>query len=178
MLRWFVFAVGFGLLPFAFSVLIVALETGSLLPLRRSPELLFFAVMICGAQLGASFTEPSAWLRSTRPGVSAWASGMFLLGGILASGLYGMYVDRERNLAPACREVQQWQVDRSAAVPPVAQSGNLDGCPEDVIFLENVFVFSVWLAAWLGATATATEWLRTRRFRWRSTKRSSFFWPR
>jgi hypothetical protein len=32
MLRWFVFTVGFGLLPFGFSILLAALETGSVMP--------------------------------------------------------------------------------------------------------------------------------------------------
>jgi hypothetical protein len=91
-----------------------------------------------------------------------WAGGGFLLVGIVCAGLYGVYVDRERDLSPACREYAWNHAERIAYVPPMAQRVNLDSCPEQIRFLENTFLFSVWLAAALLAGGTMAEWHRTR----------------
>lgn len=173
MLRWFVFTVGFGLLPFGFSILLAALERGSVLPVRRSPELLFFAVMVAGVQLGALLTEPPAEHGQGRGNWLMWVNGFFLLMSIMAAGLYGVYVDRERNLSPLCRQATQNGTEILAAVPPMAERGNLDRCPEQVRFLENVFLISVWLAIVFLALGTLAEWHRTRNSPWIPSAKSS-----
>lgn len=45
MLRWFVFTIGMGLLPFGFSVLLQVLRGVPPNQWQSSPELLFFSVM-------------------------------------------------------------------------------------------------------------------------------------
>lgn len=173
MLRWFVFTVGFGLLPFAFPVLMSALETGSVWPVHRSPELLFFAVMVAGVQLGALLTEAPGAFGEVRADWLMWVNGFFLLMSIMAAGLYGVYVDRERNLDPVCRQGPHNSAETFSPVPPMAEIGNLDRCPEQVRFLENVFLFSVWLAAVFLALGTLAEWHRTRNSPWIPSAKSS-----
>ncbi len=57
MLRWFVFTMGMGLLPFGFSALLQALRGTPPGQGQTSPELLFLSVMVSASQLDGIFAS-------------------------------------------------------------------------------------------------------------------------
>lgn len=98
MLRWYVFTIALGLLPFGFSATLQTLRGVPPSQWQNSPELLFFSVMLCAAQLGGIFDTLS---QGPPPGrlhrsLLGFAFGLFLLAAILSAGLYGVYIDHER----------------------------------------------------------------------------------
>jgi hypothetical protein len=167
MLRWFVFTIGMGLLPFGFSVLLQTLRGVPPSGWQNSPELLFFSVMISAVQMGEIFCALSNGTEMKplkRTALSVFFC-VFLLGAILGSLLYGVYADHER-------------YDPALAVgarcsAPVLAPGYLHrpdpgaslarACEEWLDFQTNLYTFSIGLAAVLGVTGTAAEWTRTRR---------------
>jgi hypothetical protein len=154
MLRWFVFTITFGLLPFGFSVLLQALH------------LLFFSVMVCSAQMAEIFATLSGgkWLRRRKRTLLSWMFCLFLVGGVCSSMLYGVYVDHERSarwLSPGrCPAPDQPAAMRDVRSPPIR-----DACHEWLDFQTNLFRFSVWIAVGAAILGTVTEWIRTRRRR-------------
>ena len=99
MLRWFVFTIAMGLLPFGFSILLQVLRGVPPSEWQNSPELLFFSVMVSASQLDGIFASPSlpgsgeVRGRGLLNGMFGW----FLITAILAAALYGVYVDHARN---------------------------------------------------------------------------------
>lgn len=166
MLRWFVFTITFGLLPFGFSVLLQALHGPDAGPWQNSPELLFFSVMVCSAQMAEIFAALSGGtgLRRRRRTLLSWMFCLFLVGGVCSSMLYGVYVDHERTArwlsAAGCPAPGGVPVLRDFPSPQVR-----DACHEWLDFQTNLFRFSIWLAAGAAILGTATEWMRTRRRR-------------
>ena len=163
MLRWFVFTIGMGLLPFGFSVLLQALRGVPPDQWQNSPELLFFSVMVSASQLDGIFASLSAPKRDdgvSRTLLSAMF-GVFLLSGIVAAALYGVYADLARNdparvIGAACATLAQ--------APVVGQPAAMRAhCAEWLAFQGNLFTFSVWMALIVGVIGTLTEWIRTRR---------------
>jgi hypothetical protein len=138
MLRWFLFTIGFGLLPFALAVVLRELGGGRVGAALTSPALLFFAVMVCAAQVSGLLVTLSAGEpipRNRRDLLSAFFA-VFLLGGVFSAMLYGVYVNHELN-DPALR----WNTACSRA------GGKLDGCADWLTFRMNLFTFSMWVAA-------------------------------
>ncbi len=164
MLRWFVFTIGMGLLPFGFSVLLQALRGVPPDGWQSSPELLFFSVMVSASQLDGIFTSLST-TRGPEARARALLSamfGLFLLSGILASAFYGVYVDQARSdparvIGTACATLL---AQPSAAGEPAAMRAH---CAEWLSFQSNLFTFSAWIAGLAGMIGTMTEWARTRR---------------
>lgn len=152
MLRWFVFTIAFGLLPFGVSILLQSLSEGAgMVP--HSPALLFFAVMICAAQLGAIF---GTFLDAQRQGsdnreILSPLFGVFLLGAVFSAAMYGVYMHHELN-DPGLR----WNT--SCSRPGV----KVDGCSQWLVFRVNLFTLSVWVAAFAGVVGTWSEWTRSR----------------
>lgn len=166
MLRWFVFTITFGLLPFGFSVLLQALHGSGAGPWQNSPELLFFSVMVCSAQMAEIFTSltTSSGLLKRRRSLLSWMFCVFLIGGVCSAMLYGVYVDHERSA--------RWLIQ--AGCPPTREElmmvevnarGDLAICKEWLEFQTNLFRFSIWMAVLAAVFGTATEWARTRRRR-------------
>ena len=155
MLRWFVFTITFGLLPFGFSMLLQALHGSGSVGWRSSPELLFFFVMVCSVQMGEMFGAPALGgiRRTPRRTFFGIMFSFFLVGAVVSAALYGVYVDQERN------------AECSGFVHPPDPSGAAvwGTCGEWLDFQANLFTFSMWLAAVLGSAATFTEYVRTRR---------------
>jgi hypothetical protein len=164
MLRWFVFTIAMGLLPFGFSVLLQALRGVPPDQWQNSPELLFFSVMVSASQLDgifASLSTPSRGDEGWRTLLSAMF-GAFLLCAILAAALYGVYADQARNdparvIGAACAKI----LAQPAA--DVAPASMRDHCIEWLAFQGNLFTFSLWMAGVAGVMGTMTEWIRTRR---------------
>ena len=88
MLRWFLFTIAMGLLPFGFSGLLRSLRGVPPEKWQNSPELLFFSVMVSASQLGGIFDTLSKRhrYRSPRHVILGFAFGFFLLSAILAAG--------------------------------------------------------------------------------------------
>lgn len=154
MLRWFVFTIGFGLLPFGFAVLLDRLHDPSAIELNNSPELLFFCVMTSAVEMGAIFTTLAG-----KPELPVWRSSflgvmfpILLLMAIMAAALYGIYIDQER----AERFLLKTDCTRVCANGGHAGLDALD-------FQTNLFKLSLWLSGLLAVAATLTEWVRTRR---------------
>jgi hypothetical protein len=154
MLRWFVFTIGMGL-PYGFSVLLQTLRGVPPRAWQNSPELLFFSVMVCAVQLGEIFDtlakRPPFGKR--RRAVLGLAFGAFLISGVVSAGLYGVYIDQERN-APACHAATL------TASPDPAITAT---CKEWLDFQTNLYRFSMRIALFTGCFGTVIEWLRTRR---------------
>ena len=156
MLRWFIFTIAMGLLPFGFSGMLQTLRGVPPEEWQNSPELLFFSVMVSASQLGGIF---DTLMHSRRYGrrqhvLLSFAFGFFLLAAILSSGLYGVYVDHERS-ARACQSA-------SAAIT-VDQAVDPGYCTEWLDFQTNLYNFSIVVAGIVGSFGTVTEWVRTRR---------------
>jgi hypothetical protein len=165
MLRWFVFTIAMGLLPFGFSVLLQALRGVPPHEWQSSPELLFFGVIVGASQLDgilAALSSGSESMKAWRTFVSAMF-GWFLLSAIVSAALYGVYVDQVRSdpariLGSACAVVKQ--------VPAAADAVAIDDkCTEWLDFQENLFRFSIWMAVTAALLGTTTEWICTRRQR-------------
>jgi hypothetical protein len=162
MLRWFVFTIAMGLLPFGFSVLLQALRGVPPAELQNSPELLFFSVLVSAAQLDGVFAS----LSSRECGKGEWRTllsvlfGCFLISAILSAALYGVYLDHARNNPAA-------GVTCEAVVGQARRAGSSAGikarCTEWLEFQSNLFTFSIWMSATVGVAGTFTEWIRTRR---------------
>lgn len=168
MLRWFVFTVGMGLLPFGFSILQQGLRGIPPAQWQNSPELFFFSIVVCAAQLDGIFTTlaspRAAWgdLRVERTLLSTMF-GLFLLVAIVAAALYGVYVDQARNdparvAGAACMAV----AGRPRLMVPMPDYLR-EHCTEWLSFQANLFTFSTWVAGAVGVLGTVTEWIRTRR---------------
>lgn len=166
MLRWFVFTVGMGLLPFGFSVLQQALRGIPPPRWQNSPELFFFSIVVCASQLDGIFAS-LAFIKGRDGDQDRERAalvpmfGLFLFGAILAAALYGVYVDHARNdparvIGAACG------VAGGRILPP-EHAGVREHCAEWLAFQGNLFTFSMWMAGVLGALGTITEWVRTRR---------------
>lgn len=161
MLRWVVFTLLFGLLPFAFSVLLQLLQGNGVAWWRSTPELLFFSVMVCAVEMGelfGSLSEPNP--APERPGWLAVAFCCFLLAAVLSSGVYGLHVYQQRD--------GEWLADAAACGPFLggagpARSGAAADCTQWVVFQGNLFTLSVFFAAVLATGALLTEWFRMRR---------------
>jgi len=96
MLRWFLFTIAFGLLPFGVSVLLQLLS-GRAAMVPHSPALLFFAVMICAAQVGAIFSSFLDAQGSHRREILSPLFGVFLLGAVFSAAMYGVYMHHDLN---------------------------------------------------------------------------------
>lgn len=164
MLRWFVFTIAMGLLPFGFSVLLQALRGLPPGQWQNSPELLFFSVMVSASQLDGIFSS----LASPRGGevasrtVPSAMFGSFLVSAILAAALYGVYADQARSdparvIGTACATILS---QPPAAPDPAAMRTQCTGW---LNYQANLFTFSLWMAGVLGMMGTFTEWTRTRR---------------
>jgi hypothetical protein len=164
MLRWYVFTIAMGLLPFGFSVLLQSLRGVPPSEWQNSPELLFFSVMVSASQLGGIFATLSTG-RGRGGTWPAFLSMMFvLISAIVSAALYGVYVDQERNLmrlAPGlgCAGVLE------GVVPEAMTGAIVEACMEWLDFQTNLFTFSIWMAGAVGVLGTFTEWVRTRRQR-------------
>ena len=154
MLRWFVFTIAFGLLPFSLSGLVQVLSGRAFASVPNAPALLFFSVMVCTAQLAGINTTVSGAdpLPSRRREILDAFFGLFLLGAVFSAVLYGIYMSHELN-DPAL----QWNA--SCARPGV----KLDGCAAWLTFRVNVFAVSIWVAASAVVLGTWAEWTRSRR---------------
>ncbi|HEU0015601.1 MAG TPA: hypothetical protein VFQ45_18130 [Longimicrobium sp.] len=153
MLRWFVFTIGFGLLPFGFRLLLEALHSSRVEPWNNTPELLFFCVMVCGVEMGEIFCTFSSEteMGPVRARALSIAFCVLMLFAFIAAGLYGIYMDQERLRLLAATEC--------ARMCATSINGGVDALD----FQQNVYRLSIWLSALLGVGATALEWLRTRR---------------
>lgn len=166
MLRWFVFTIGFGLLPFGFSALVHRLHQPGARAWQPSPELLFFSVMVCASQMAELFHTLSVQpgLRPRRSTARAGLFAFFLLGGVWSSALYGLYVAHDL-AAPATLVQGRCIVEAVSQVQPAA-SGVFLGvteCDRWLVFRQNLYRLSVWISILLGVVGTFAEWLRTRR---------------
>lgn len=152
LLRWFVFNVAFGLLPFAFSVLIRVLHGEPPGLVQSAPELLFLSLMLSAVQMGETVgtTVPGSRSRDA-------AFCFFLLIGISSAVLYGVYVQGARgtvlNGTPGSCAPGAAQVDPA--------------CAKWMTFQSNVFSLSVWLAVATVSFGTVAELIRTRRSVWK-----------
>ena len=153
MLRWFLFTIAFGLLPFALSMLLNAFGGGRVGAALTSPALLFFAVMVCAAQVSGLLVTLSAEkpIAPSRRDLLSACFGVFLLGGVFSAMLYGVYVNHELN-DPGVR----WNATCSRV------GVKLDGCAEWLNFRMNLFTFSIWVAAFAALVGTWAEWMRSR----------------
>lgn len=156
MLRWYVFTVALGLLPFGFSATLQTLRGVPPSQWQNSPELLFFSVMLCAAQLGGIFDTLSRGPRlgRLRKSLLSFAFGFFLLAAILSAGLYGVYIDHER-------EVRMCQAANTPFTSPAPMPTGR--CAEWLDFQTNLYRFSIVIACIVGSFGTVTEWIRTRR---------------
>lgn len=156
MLRWFVFTISTGLLPFGFSALLQTLRGIPPGQWQNSPELLFFSVMLCAGQLGGIFDTLSHGpsLEGARKTLLSFAFGFFLLAAILSAGLYGVYVDHERG-------IRMCQGASTSFTSP--GSPNAGHCGEGLDFQTNLYNVSIVIAGIVGSFGTVTEWIRTRR---------------
>ncbi len=152
MLRWFVFTITFGLLPFGVSSLLQTLDAGRIAMALVSPALLFFSVMICAAQLSALLGTLAAQepLAPARRDLLAGFFALFLLGAVICAILYGVFVSHELNDPGA-----QWAT--SCGHPGL----NLDECARWQAFRLNLFTLSVWVAAFFAIAGTISEWKRS-----------------
>lgn len=152
MLRWFVFTIAFGLLPFAVSSLLQTLGAGRFVVALASPALLFFSVMVCAAQLSALLSTFSAGepLTPARRDVLAGFFAVFLLGAVVCAILYGVIVSHELN-DPGVR----WAT--SCARPGL----NLAECSGWQTLRLNLFTLSIWVAAFFAVVGTISEWKRS-----------------
>lgn len=152
MLRWFVFSIGFALLPFSFRLVMLRLRGVPGTGPQNAPELLFFSVMICAGQIADIFTALTgrAGFKRRRRRLLGLLLGLFLLGSVMCAALYGVYVDHQRyRPAPL---LQENEVHRE-----------LDIRAEWIAFERNLFGASVYLAVAFGVAGTFAVWLRTRR---------------
>lgn len=165
MLRWYVFTVAMGLLPFGFSALLQTLRGVPPGEWQNSPELLFFSVMLCAVQLGGIFDTLSQRppVGRLRKSLLSFAFAFFLLAAVLSAGLYGVYIDHERG-ARMCQGAVT-----SFIAPAPAGGGH---CAEWLDFQTNLYHLSIVIAVTAGVFGTVTEWIRTRRQTWPSTTRS------
>lgn len=167
MLRWYVFTIGMGLLPFGFSALQQALRGIPPSEWQNSPELFFFSIVVCASQLDGIFASLS--LPGKADGNQAAAQkllvpmfGFFLFIAILAAALYGVYVDLARNdparvVGAACAVAGGLQP--SGSLPSTVR----EHCTQWLAFQGNLFTFSMWMAGVVGVMGTVSEWTRTRR---------------
>jgi hypothetical protein len=144
MLRWFVFTITMGLLPFGFSILLQVLRGVPPSEWQNSPELLFFSVMVSASQLDgifASFSLSGSGEDEGR-GLLNGMSGCFLITAIVAAALYGVHVDHARNdparvVGSAC----------AAVVRQVSAQGHPAGieqhCGEWLAFRANLFTWLI-----------------------------------
>lgn len=164
MLRWFVFTIGMGLLPFGFSVLLQILRSVPPGEWQSSPELLFFSVMVSASQLdgiSTSLASPGREGESLTRGLLGAMFGFFLLSAIVTAALYGVYADLGRNdparvVGAACAAVV-------AQVPAASDPLMREHCTGWLAFQGNLFTLSMWIAGTIGLMGTLTEWVRTRR---------------
>lgn len=148
LLRWFVFSVAFGLLPFAFSVLLRLLHGEPPSLVEHAPELLFLALMLSAIQMGEGMTARSRG----RAGGSVAGDALFclfLLIAMLSAVVYGVHAQALRT-SPCT----------GASVPADPS------CRGWVTFQSNVYILSVWTAALAAGIGTFVEWTRARRSRW------------
>ncbi|HEY0036892.1 MAG TPA: hypothetical protein VGB66_09415 [Longimicrobium sp.] len=154
MLRWFVFTIAFGLLPFSLSGLVQVLSGRGFASAPDSLALLFFSVMVCTAQLAAIYaalSDADSLSARSREILNAFF-GLFLLGAVVSAVMYGIYMSHDLN-DPAL----QWN-------GTCARGGvNLDACSAWLSFRVNLFALSVWVAAFAGVLGTWSEWIRSRR---------------
>lgn len=161
MLRWVVFTLLFGLLPFALSVLLQLLQGNGVAWWRSTPELLFFSVMVCAVEMGELFGSlSSAEHRPARPDLLAGAFCLLLLVSVLSSGLYGVHVHQQRD--------PEWIAMASACGPLLQNRGVADAadpstCAAWVVFQGNLFTLSTGVAALVAGVGTVMEWIRMRR---------------
>ncbi len=148
LLRWFVFSVAFGLLPFAFSVLLRLLHGEPPSLVQNAPELLFLALMLSAIQMGEGMVSGTR----ARGGAGAARDAafcLFLLIAVLSAVVYGVHAQALRT-SPC--------TFASAPADP--------SCTGWVTFQSNVYTLSVWTAALAAGIGTIAEWTRTRRSRW------------
>jgi hypothetical protein len=164
MLRWFVFTIAMGLLPFGFSILLQVLRGVPPSDWQNSPELLFFSVMVSASQLDGIFASFSSGPSGEGEGRGLLNAmfGWFLIIAIFAAALYGVYMDHARNdparvVGSACAAVVR-QVSGQGHPPGIERH-----CGEWLAFRANLFTLSMWMAGLVGITGTISEWIRTRR---------------
>lgn len=164
MLRWFVFTIAMGLLPFGFSVLLQALRGVPPAEWQNSPELLFFSLLVSASQLDGVVASLSAGKvdEGTWQTLLGTLFGCFLISAIVSAALYGVYLDHARNdparVAGMTCEAIMGQVPRTRA--PAEIRGR---CAEWLDFQSNLFTLSIWMSVPVGVVGTFTEWTRTRR---------------
>jgi len=156
MLRWFVFTIAMGLLPFGFSALLQTLRGVPPGEWQNSPELLFFLVMVCASQLGGIFeTLAGRHVHGrVRRTLLSFGFGFYLIASILASGLYGVYIDHERS-APGCHGTNASFTSGGTA--------HASECRDWLDFQTNLYRLSIVIAGVAGGFGMVTEWVRTRR---------------
>lgn len=155
MLRWFVFTIAMGLLPFGFSALLQTLRGVPPGEWQNSPEPLLFTVMICAAQLGGIFdtlARRSALGTGRRTTLSMFF-GVFLIGAVLSAGLYGVYIDQERSVL----------LCHTLSGTPIGDSAEKLQCAQWLDFQASLYRFSIKAAGFVACLGTVAEWLRTRR---------------
>jgi hypothetical protein len=167
MLRWFVFTIGMGLLPYGFSVLQQILRGIPRAKWQNSPELFFFSIVVCASQLDGILaslsTRPAKREPKAERTLLGTMFGLFLFTAIVAAAMYGVYVDQARNdparvIGGACAAAGV-RPGMIASVSPEVR----EHCREWLSFQGNLFTFSLWMAGAVGVLGTITEWMRTRR---------------
>lgn len=140
LLRWFVFSVGFGLLPFGFSVLLRLLHGEPAALVRNAPELLFVSLMLSAIQMGELLEGPPAYRGEGGLVGALRATGfcVFLIVAVFAAMVYGVYVQ-------ALRTSEGYAAERWVA------------------FESNVFRLAVMLAALAASLGTVAAFTRSRR---------------
>lgn len=166
MLRWYVFTIAMGLLPFGFSVLLQTLRGVPPAEWQSSPELLFFSMLVSAAQLDGAFTARA----EPQNGHDGWPAllgamfGCFLVTSILSAALYGVYVDHARDdpargAGSTCEMVVRYA--GGTRYPDEVRHR----CGEWLDFQANLFTLSTWMSCAVGVAGTLAEWARTRRQR-------------
>lgn len=161
MLKWFVFTVGAGLLPFAFSAFMRTVygRTGD--GAYNSPELLFFALMVSAVALGEIHGNSGSRWRRQRFGV---CFAILLFGVVTSAALYGVYVSHEQH-SPGARvgvDCRIFSAGASGAKLAVGEELRL-ACGEWLDVQSALFLISIWVAVGAGVFTTCIEWHRARR---------------
>lgn len=165
LLKWLFFTVAFGLLPFGFASLFGYLHDPAGGAVRPSPELLFFALIVCVSVAGDLHgSVPAEGWKSTALNV---AFGGFLLSAAVSASLYGAWLEHLYN-SPA----REYAVDcavftiRHPLHPEIVNAvrgadATLElRCSRWSGIVARLFTLSTWVAAFTGGAGFLSQWLR------------------